>query len=276
MGKSPRTTTTRNEPPSWAIPYFRDSLSRAQSISQRPFQPYGGNAVAGFTPDQLVGMQMTRDNAFANTDLFNQGRQSLMQTVAGQDNPYAGSNPFLQQMIDASAGDVTRNFTNAIQPGLMGQFAAGGAFGGSAYRQALAGAQRELADELGQVSSGLRFNDYNMQAQLAESGANRRLGAANSLGAFANASGNPGQSLLGIGGLQQGLTQQGLNFDLSEFMRQQGWDANQLGILNQSLGSITGAFQNQTGPNPNYQSPLQSLLGLGLTLGGSIAQGAWI
>lgn len=256
MGKSPKTVTNKTEPPAWAVPYFQQMLSRAGQVSNQPFQSYGGEAVAGFTPDQLVGMQMTRDAAFGNVDLMNQGRDAYMGILSG-----GQSNPQLQAMIDASAGDVTRNFTTAIQPGLMGQFASGGAFGGSAHREALAGAQRELADELGQVSSGLRFNDWNLQNQ-------RQMQALQGLGQFAGSMYDPAQAMLGIGGQQQGLAQAGLDFDFNEFMRQQGWDANQLNVLGGALGSITGGFQNNTGPNPNYQSPWQTLGGLGLGLMG--------
>jgi hypothetical protein len=74
---------------------------------------------------------------------------------AGQINPYA-QNPYTEQLVGQVTGDITRNFANVTQPGLMAQFQQGGAFGGSAHQQALQGAQGALAQQLGQAATGIR------------------------------------------------------------------------------------------------------------------------
>lgn len=49
-------------------------------------------------------------------------------------NRFAGQNPYLNQLVQDSQGDVTRNYTTSIQPGLMAQFNSSGAFGGTAHQ----------------------------------------------------------------------------------------------------------------------------------------------
>lgn len=51
-------------------------------------------------------------------------------------NPFT-SNEFSDAMVQQNGQDISQNYMNAVQPGLMAQFNSGGAFGGSAYSQAL-------------------------------------------------------------------------------------------------------------------------------------------
>lgn len=83
------------------------------------------------------------------------------------------NNPFLQEVIDNTTGDVTRAFNLQQAPQQLAQFAMGGAFGGSAHLQAMGESQRALAQELGRTASGLRSDDFNARRQLAESEADR-------------------------------------------------------------------------------------------------------
>jgi hypothetical protein len=52
-------------------------------------------------------------------------------------NPFIGNNPQLQAMIAASNKNITDAYSNTTAPQLAAQFAQGGAFGGSAYGQAV-------------------------------------------------------------------------------------------------------------------------------------------
>lgn len=48
------TTQTVNQTnlPEYAKPYFENIMERAQAESYRPYTPYGGDRIAGFTPTQ--------------------------------------------------------------------------------------------------------------------------------------------------------------------------------------------------------------------------------
>ena len=45
-------TTTTNNLPEYARPYYENILQRSQAESYRPYTPYEGQRIAGFTPDQ--------------------------------------------------------------------------------------------------------------------------------------------------------------------------------------------------------------------------------
>ena len=45
-------TTTTNNLPEYARPYYENILNRSQAESYRPYTPYEGQRIAGFTPDQ--------------------------------------------------------------------------------------------------------------------------------------------------------------------------------------------------------------------------------
>lgn len=64
-------------------------------------------------------------------------------------NPYAGNNPYINQLVQDAQGDVTRAYSNSVAPSLMAQFNAAGAYGGTAHQAAMSESQRGLADQLG-------------------------------------------------------------------------------------------------------------------------------
>lgn len=244
------TSTTKNEPPKWAQPYFTSYLSSAQEQANRPYTPYSGDRVAGYNADQLTGQQMIRDRAFAGNQGMEAAQGYLNGVISNQ-----GRNPYLQEQIDYAAGDVSSNFRNSIQPGLMSQFSSGGAFGGSAHQEALQGAQGQLANSIGRLSSDMRFQDWNQ-------GQDRAMAASMGMPDFNRGAYTDAGALMGIGAQTQGLQQQLLDNQYGEFVEGRDWRANNLGLSGAALGTISGGYNNQTAPNPNYQSPWQTAAGL--------------
>src|SRR3546814_18417368 len=78
-------------------------------------------------------------------------------------------------MIESAQGDVVDRFNEVQTPNLLSQFQQGGAFGGSAMQQAMQGQQEVLGDQLGDISTGLRSQDYDRQVALREADINRRF-----------------------------------------------------------------------------------------------------
>lgn len=107
------------------------------------------------------------------------GQMSLQQstTGVGQNALLGLDNPYLNDAIKYAQGDVTRNFDQSIAPRLAAMSRASGSFGNSGVQQQEQEAYRNLAGELGRVSSGMRMQDYGLQAQLGEGDLSRRLQA---------------------------------------------------------------------------------------------------
>lgn len=302
-----RTTTTNNDPPAWAVPYFTQGLNLASQVAGQPYTPYTGQQVAAWTPQQQQAMGMVQQQAgsgavggatnFATGMLGGQGQyQAQMNPYTGQTtqvgtNPYAGPNQHLESMIGAANRDITTAFNESTMPSMLGQFNAGGAFGGTAMADSMARAQSNLAQQLSDTSNQFRFQDYQTQQQLAENALNRSVQAQQTdfarnaqlmdsylgrdQGAWGDFQGRQMQALGLMPGLneagfyganqlyqmgQQGqLTNQaGLDADYDEFMRQQNWSSDRLSSLAQMLGTIQGG--STTGPNPNYRSATQNAL----------------
>ena len=137
--------------------------SGPQSATQNPY----GNVSAGQNTTQVdPGWNTNQITAGTNTN----------QVSAGS-NAYAGSNPYLQQNIDAALGDVTRSYKNTVMPQQTNAVVGSGSFGNSGVQQVQAEQERQLAEQLGNVASSMRMQDYTQQQQLAENSLNRGLQA---------------------------------------------------------------------------------------------------
>ena len=79
-------------------------------------------------------------------------------------NPYLGKeNPYLQQNIDRAQGDLVRNYNLTTQPAYNSAMVRSGSFGNAGVQQMNENAQKNLQGSLGDVSSGMRMQDYNNQ-----------------------------------------------------------------------------------------------------------------
>jgi len=145
---------------------------------------------------------------------------------AGQMNPYA-SNAYADQLVKQTTGDITQAYQQGVQPSLMAQFNAGGAYGGSAHLQALQGAEDAYAHQLAEASTGIR--GQNADAQRA---------------AWTQ---------------MMGRNQAADDAGYQQYLDQRDFQANRLGLMSNALAAIRGGTSNkaETGANPNYVSGSQ-------------------
>lgn len=263
-----KTQKTESGPPKWAQPYYKDYYGRAAEASKKPYQAYTGPRNAGFTNDQLDAMDITRQNAYQNQNAWAEGGNQLMDFVQGnRKNPYSGTNnPYLEGMITNANKGITDNFNNVRMADTLKQFSSSGAFGGSAYQQALDAEQRTLADALARNETGARFNEYDIQRQLATQDLDRQQSAINQLPAYLNQGYAGANALMNMGNAQQQLQQNIYNTGYQDYLDERDWQARQLGLLGNALN--TNAGTTITAPNPNYQSPWQIAAGLGTAAAG--------
>ena len=205
-------TTTQNIGlPSYAQPYASGFLERAQKVADSPYQAYTGQRVADFAPWQQQALQAQAQRGMSGSPVMNAANAALPGMFQGggqaaqnsygpvqaqanqygpitaatnsygqvqaQANPYAGSNPYLTQQIDAAQGDVTRAWNNVQKPQWDSAMQRSGSFGNSGIAQANQMAQSDMQRNLGQIASGMRFQDYTAQQQLGENAANRNMQA---------------------------------------------------------------------------------------------------
>jgi hypothetical protein len=224
-GSKTQTTTQQTVIPEEVKPLLSQYLSQAQGLSQQS----PNNLMMRTAANDMYGQTA---NAYGGIDAARQGLLGVTQQTPGQ-------NPYLDQVIGKSMGDITRNYQEAIAPQTDANFARAGAFGGSAWQQANERNQRGLGEALGNTSNAMRSGNYSQERQ-------NQMQAYGLLPSVSQAGMGVAQNLYGMG------------------QNVQNQAANQLGILGNAVGvGMGGAGQSTTGANPNYRSPLQTALGLG-------------
>jgi hypothetical protein len=299
------TTTQTSAYPSWAANYAQGYLGRAQQVADSPYQAYTGQRVADFAPWQQQGLQAQAQRAMSGSPVMNaanaalpgmfqgggQAAQNQYGPVQAQANPYAGSNPYLTQQIDAAQGDVVRNWNNVQKPQWDTSMQRSGSFGNSGIAQANQMAQSDMQRNLGQISSGMRFQDYTQQQQLGENAANRALqagqfnatmgenyagrqdsmynqGQGRALSALGMAPSFAQQDYNDIGQLQQaGAAYQGQNQKLldsgyQQFLDSRNYPAQQLDIFGNALTRAVGNQGTQTSTQPGTSTGASVVGGL--------------
>ena len=61
------TTVTNTDLPEYVEPYFKRLLQRGEAESLQEYQPYGGQRLSYFSPDELTSQAMTRGFATSGT-----------------------------------------------------------------------------------------------------------------------------------------------------------------------------------------------------------------
>lgn len=304
------TTTSSTSLPSWLQPYASGYIQRAQQVADTPYQPYTGQRVADFAPWQTQAFQAQAQRAISGNPVMNAANQALPSMFQGggqaaanpygpvqpQANPYAGSNPYLQQQIDSAMGDVTRNWNNVQKPQWDTAMQRSGSFGNSGIAQANQMAQSDMQRNLGQIASGMRFQDYTQQQQLGESAANRALqagqfnatmgenfagrqdnmynqGQSRALSALGMAPTFAQQDYADIAQLQQagaayqGQNQRMLDAGLAQYMDARDAPARQLDIFGNAYRNVLGNQSQTTQTAPGVSSGAQVVGGLTTGLG---------
>lgn len=276
-------------------------VSKATDVAEKPFTPYTGDRFAGFTPDQQTAFQKIRDLAssapgvgqealgmirnFGNAPAQNVSTERVVDekgrlgAISDYFNPYVDNalQPALRKIMEAA--DAQRKQIGASAT-------SSGAFGDARHGVVESNLNRNTSTAIGDTASQFytnafdkamanRASDLNRflsadttDANFAEQGLGRQLTGANSLVSNAQADQQRQlqalQALLGSGNQQQGQAQLKKDFDFNEFMRQQGWDADVLGVLGAALAAAPyekSQTTTETGKDNSLIGALGSVVG---------------
>ena len=166
-------TVSSSELPSWAIPYEQNLLQQGQAQTDKGYQAYGGNRIAGFSPLQLQAQQQAAGMQTApQLDTASQLAQSAGLNAQNIGQNYDPMGAYSQNWSGRKAGQYMNPFVQASlnpqiammqqQQGqqanqMAGQATQAGAFGGSRF--GLAQAQQNLNNQIAQQN--LVGNAYN-------------------------------------------------------------------------------------------------------------------
>jgi hypothetical protein len=273
------------EVPAYARPYVERMLGKSEALSQTPYQAYGGERIAGFTPMQQQAFQgvanlrpaqqlgtATQMGGIAGLQGLGAGQQFAQQAT----NPNAMAaymSPYTQLALEPQMREAARRSAMEGQQ-MAGQAARAGAFGGSRFGIMEAERQRNLGQQQADIYGRGMQTAFEQARQAQQFGADLGLrGAATGLQA-AQQLGQLGQTQFGqqkdilqgqlsAGAQQQGLEQQRLAQAYQDFQNQRQYPYQQLAFMSDMLRGLPLSQQTQT----MYQAPpsqMSQLAGLGM------------
>lgn len=279
--KQPATTTTiqKTELPPWLEGVTKENLAIADRLSQRPYEAYGGQTIAGFAPEQEQAFNYMRQGV-GMTDPLYQRATGVTSDVAGfqptsflNANLQGYMNPYVENVENRAIDAANRSLRQATNR-IGDQARAAGAFGGSRQGIAEGVAAAETATGVGDLAARLRADAFNQAANQfgqdqsrAAQAAGLRMNAASQLGALAGqqqAARLQDASLLeNIGMQRQALQQAYMDDAYNRWLEQRNYPID---MLNLRLGATSatpyGGTSTTTGTAPR-QSGNALLTGLG-------------
>lgn len=272
------TYTQYTQLPGFVQPYAEGYLQRAQQVADMPYQQYTGQRVAGMDPWQSMGYQAQANRALQGNPMMQQAQTALGGYMGPQQgatrNPYAGQgNPYLQQQIDTTLGDVSRGWNMVQAPGWETRKQRSGSFGNEGVAMAEQMARSDTQRNMGNIASQMRFQDYTQQQQMAEqfaqredamrnANAGRGLQAIGMAPALAQADYMDIDRLTQSGQAMQGQQQKELDNAYAQFLESRNYPREQLDVMGQALGRSYG--QQTSSTQPGVSGGAQALGG-GLT-----------
>ena len=258
---TPEKTTQVSELPDWAKGYAKDTLAKGAAltdINKNPYQQYGGERIAGFTP-----MQQQAQQGAANMQTA--GQVGLGSNIAGaaglgalgtnyQAGRFSGGtfgqgaanfymNPYQQNVTDIGKREAARQ-SDILGTQQAGQATQAGAFGGSRFGIQQAERERNLGQQMADIQAQ-GSNAAFQQAQAQFNADQSRRMQAQQLGEQSRQYG----AGLGMQGLQTGLQAAGQLGQLGQTQYGQEMGINQL----QNQYGAQQQQQQQRGLDTAYQ-----------------------
>lgn len=176
MGKG-QTSTTKEELP----PYVQDAQKHLISTGQNLTDPFVTNAprwgVAGFTPDQMMGFDLTRTMA---ETAFNTPTPQLSGTAAQAGGAQLSPgeigqfmNPYIGNVIAPTLGNMRRERDNSAA-GIAAKYAAQAGLGGSGEALARGQLNRGYGEQVATTVANLMSQGYDKASALAQANAQMR------------------------------------------------------------------------------------------------------
>lgn len=276
---------TQTSIPEYAKPYVEKMLGKAEAVSNSPYQAYGGERQAGFTPMQNQAMQGLSNLAPAQQ----LGTGTQMAGLAGLGSLNAGNNYAAQATNPGAVGAYMSPYIdNALQPAMReaarqsdiqgqmnnAQAVQQGAFGGARTAIVEAERQRNLGTLQNDIySKGMQSAFENAQkaqqfgATLGLQGYGQALQGANTMGQLGQTQFNQQkdalQGQLTAGGMQQQAEQKRLDQQYQDFLNQRGYTQQQLAFMSDMLRGLPLSQSTQQ----QYTAPpsmFSQMAGLGL------------
>ena len=289
--------------PKFQEDFLANIFTSAQNLADDGTMPFAPQKLADLSQGQQQAITSALQGVGSFQPFLQQGAQAIGQGI-GQlgtaQNYVAGAgfsptdfqqfmDPFTEEVIAATQADIARQ--GAMQQNQLGASAVGaGAFGGSRQGIAQGEIARNVMDQQARTGAQLRSQGFAQAQNLAQQAAQQQLRQAQltgqlghtvaGLGTQTAALGQLGQqmgvqdinTLLGIGGLQQGQAQKQLDIDKQNLLATQALPFQKIGFLSDIFKGVPSLQQTATTTSMPRPSTSSQLLGLGIAGLGAVGQ----
>ena len=289
--------------PKFQEDFLANIFTSAQNLADDGTMPFAPQKLADLSQGQQQAITSALQGVGSFQPFLQQGAQAIGQGI-GQlgtaQNYVAGAgfsptdfqqfmDPFTEEVIAATQADIARQ--GAMQQNQLGASAVGaGAFGGSRQGIAQGEIARNVMDQQARTGAQLRSQGFAQAQNLAQQAAQQQLKQAQltgqlgqtvaGLGTQTAALGQLGQqmgvqdinTLLGIGGLQQGQAQKQLDIDKQNLLATQALPFQKIGFLSDIFKGVPSLQQTATTTSMPRPSTSAQLLGLGIAGLGAVGQ----
>ena len=292
-GDQSQTTTSDHTVtfPKWIDPemreFFKNSLSKTMDLANTPYEAYGGQRLADFSPDELASFDLVRnltgqsgaDVAEAQGITRQVANRGLNGATAEQLQGY--TNPYQQQVMDISKGRQLDEFSRQ-RNALMQQAGQTGAFGGSRNAIAQGNLYDQFARNLSENETNQLYQGYNDAYNRFNQGNQLAGQSAQNLAQMAQMAQGVGLQNAGAlsaqGQQQRGLEQQGLDINYQNWAQEKQYPYQQL-QFQESMGlplgqTLAGSHDVATTTTSGGSGLLGTALGIGSMLMGMPPIGA--
>ena len=280
-----KSTVTQTNLPEYVRPYFERLLQRTETESKRDYEPYQGQRIADVSQDILTSEERVRGIADQGLPEIQASLDRFQRSMDFQPRQFTGEevgkymSPYMDEVIARQKQGATEDYLAQLPQGAA-QAISAGAFGGSRQGVQQGIAQSKFLDRLADIEATGRQQAFDKAAglfqadraadvqaeqlglgaatQFAGLGERRRMGAI-----------DDAKLLETIGKAGMGREQAGLDLAYQDFVRQQAFPQERLGLFSSVLRGIP-VTPSQTSTTYQPFDPLGRALGLGLTaLGGA-------
>jgi len=289
--------------PKFQEDFLANIFTSAQNLADDGTMPFAPSKLADLSKGQKDAIKAALEGVGSFQPFLQQGAEAIGQGIGqlGTAQQYvAGAgfsptdfqqfmDPFTEEVIAATQADIARQ--GAMQQNQLGASAVGaGAFGGSRQGIAQGEIARNVMDQQARTGAQLRSAGFQQAQNLAQQAAQQQLKQAQltgqlgqtvaGLGTQTAALGQLGQqmgvqdinTLLGIGGLQQGQAQKQLDIDKQNLLAQQALPFQKIGFLSDIFKGVPSLQQTATTTSMPRPSTSSQLLGLGIAGLGAVGQ----
>lgn len=257
-GGGSSTSTTKMEPAKEVKPYLEPYMNWAWGQTRNPYQSFQGQRIANLSPEQYMGAGLTSAQALNGFQGQGDAFGNYESTMRG-DFMNPESNPWLRSNMNAAMSDITNAYRTGTKPTTDAAFSRSGAFGGSAWQDAVQNNERQLADSLGRTANEFLGSNYSMER-------GNQMQGLNMLPTMQNIGYTDAQKLSGVGDAFRQYQQDLLNTQYGDWQEAQNYPFKMLDIFGNQMRATMGAGgSSTTSQSGGYKpSPFAGALGGGL------------